>query len=302
MVRTLFFALGFCCLANAGHASPSYAPILSPGEQCRAATAAAERGHGIPPQLLAAIGRIESGRKDPSTGAWGAWPWTINAEGAGAYYNSKAEAIAAVETLRAQGVKSIDVGCMQVNLMHHPAAFASLDQAFEPAVNADYAARFLNRLFAQTNDWTKSTARYHSGNPTEGDPYAAKVMSIWPEEQRKAGASPAPALALAPTSAPVNRPLPGVTGGLFASLVPPFPVPQAPRAAPPVPSGSGTALPYGAHSVLPTDAPIAPPKTAPQAGLGAIAGRGLDFYRAAPVRIMTTPRIAMRMPMGVLAR
>src|SRR5271156_2546339 len=130
----------------------------SPGEQCRAAIAAAERGHAIPPQLLAAIGRVESGRRDPDTGAWGAWPWTINAEGQGSYFESKAQAIRAVEALRARGVRSIDVGCMQVNLMHHPAAFANLDMAFEPAVNADYAARFLVELHGQTGDWTKATA------------------------------------------------------------------------------------------------------------------------------------------------
>jgi hypothetical protein len=31
---------------------------------CRQAIAAAERAHGIPPHLLAAIARVESGRKD----------------------------------------------------------------------------------------------------------------------------------------------------------------------------------------------------------------------------------------------
>ena len=74
----------------------------------------------VPPQLLAAIGRVESGRRDPVTGVWGAWPWTINAEGSGSYFDTKAEAIQAVQALQARGVRSIDVGCMQVNLMHHP--------------------------------------------------------------------------------------------------------------------------------------------------------------------------------------
>ncbi len=62
--------------------------------------------------------------------------------------------------------------------------------AFEPAVNADYAARFLIELHDQTRDWTKATADYHSANPEEGSPYAAKVISVWPEEQRKAGSEP----------------------------------------------------------------------------------------------------------------
>ena len=43
-------------------------------------------------------------------------------------------------------MRSIDIGCAQVNLMHHPDAFASLEQAFDPMANADYAARFLKQL------------------------------------------------------------------------------------------------------------------------------------------------------------
>ncbi len=52
----------------------------------------------------------------------------------------------AVAAMRAAGMQSIDVGCMQINLRAHPAAFASIDDAFDPAANADYAARFLRDL------------------------------------------------------------------------------------------------------------------------------------------------------------
>ena len=74
------------------------------------------------------------------------WPWTVNAEGQGAFYDTKAEAVAAVRAMQARGVRSIDVGCGQINLMHHPDAFASLEQAFDPQANAAYAARFLKEL------------------------------------------------------------------------------------------------------------------------------------------------------------
>ena len=250
---------------------PAAVPSALPaGEQCRMAIAGAERTHGIPAQLMAAIGRAESGKRDPTTGNWGAWPWTINAEGQGAYFNSKAEAIAAVEALRARGVRSIDVGCMQVNLMHHPSAFPSLDQAFEPMVNADYAARFLNRLFGQTGDWTKATAHYHSANPAEGEPYAARVASFLPEEQRKAASMPAHMLA------PPGR------VSAFAGHAAPFPAPRPPRVMPipgmfaQAPAPSPTAVP-GLPGV-----PGSPVVAAAQPG--AIAGRSLDFYRAMPIR------------------
>jgi len=89
----------------------SAAPRLataSPAAQCRAAIGAAERTAGIPERLMQAIGVIESGRRD-ETGILTAYPWTINAEGAGSYYATKTEAIAAVNALRARGVRSIDV-------------------------------------------------------------------------------------------------------------------------------------------------------------------------------------------------
>jgi hypothetical protein len=151
---------------------------------CRPAIDLAERRHAIPPRLLHAIGRVESGRVDAASGQVAPWPWTINAEGEGRYFDSKAQAIAAVNALRARGVRSIDVGCMQVNLAHHPDAFASLEQAFDPAANADYAARFLRRLFEQTGAWPKAAAHYHSATPELGEAYRKRVMAAWPEEQK----------------------------------------------------------------------------------------------------------------------
>ena len=100
MPRALPFLVFFGLLSGQAHATPAVPVMLSPGEQCRAAIAAAEKAHGIPPQLLSAIGRVESGRHDPATGTGGAWPWTINAEGRGYYFDTKAEAIARVGCAR----------------------------------------------------------------------------------------------------------------------------------------------------------------------------------------------------------
>jgi hypothetical protein len=102
-----------------------------------------------------------------------------NAEGAGRFFESKAEAIAAVEALQARGVRSIDVGCMQVNLMHHPHAFASLDEAFDPQINAAYGARFLSALHHELGAWPAATAAYHSQTEKLGTDYARKVIVAW---------------------------------------------------------------------------------------------------------------------------
>ncbi len=144
---------------------------------CTAAIATAEHTGDIPAGLLAAIGRVESGRADPTSGAVRPWPWTIDADGAGHFFATKAEAVTAVMELRARGVLSIDVGCMQINLMHHPAAFASLQEAFDPLANALYAARFLNKLFRATGDWSAAVAAYHSQTRDVGAAYEEKVLA-----------------------------------------------------------------------------------------------------------------------------
>jgi hypothetical protein len=167
-------------------AQPSNVGRPTEGLLCRAAVAAAEKATGVPAHLLAAISRVESGRRDASTGAVHPWPWTVNAEGQGYFYDTKAQAIAAVRAMQADGIRSIDVGCGQVNLMHHPTAFPNLEAAFDPQANTDYAARFLKGLFEQTGDWNKATGLYHSATPELADDYRQKVLAIWPEEQKLA--------------------------------------------------------------------------------------------------------------------
>jgi len=178
--------LSLAVLAPAARSAGLYA--ASPGQQCSAAIDSVEQGTGIPPRLMAAIARVESGRVDATTGATLPWPWTIDVNGEGRFFDTKAEAVAAVRQLQAQGVRSIDVGCMQVNLSYHPNAFASLDQAFDPTANAAYAARFLTELHEASHDWTQAAALYHSATPALGAAYRTRVMAVWPLEKGRAGA------------------------------------------------------------------------------------------------------------------
>jgi hypothetical protein len=159
----------------------------------------------------------------------------VNAEGQGYFYESKAAAVAAVRSMQAQGMRSIDVGCMQVNLMHHPNAFASLEMAFEPQANATYAAQFLNELYAQTGHWTAAAALYHSATPDLGADYQRKVLAAWPEEQRLGVPVGASALARA-WGATMTAAPPGFTR--IVRTQPPRRTLDAYRAAP-------NGLPYG---------------------------------------------------------
>lgn len=138
-----------------------------------------ERQYGIPEHLLAAIASSESGRFHRGLGLNLPWPWTINVNGRGYFFDTKEEAVAAVNKFRAAGYNSIDVGCMQVNLRHHPTAFASVDQAFDPAYNVGYAASFLKRNFLEEGSWRKATASYHSKTDSYGSPYASRVFGAW---------------------------------------------------------------------------------------------------------------------------
>lgn len=146
---------------------------------CGVLARAAETALGIPAKLVLAVGVVESGLYNKKAGRAEPWPWTINAEGKGFRFKSKAEAIKAVEKLQASGVRSIDVGCMQVNLSYHGDAFADLEEAFDPVINTAYGAHFLETLRDERGSWSKAVAAYHSSNPERGVPYRRKVAKAW---------------------------------------------------------------------------------------------------------------------------
>ena len=172
------------------------APPAGPGAACRAAIAIAERERGVPAGLLQAIGRVESGRRDPESGQFAPWPWTINAEGRGMFFPTREAAIAEVRQLQARGVRLIDIGCMQVNLHHHPNAFPGLEQAFDPLANARYAAQFLSELRSSTQDWARAAGHYHSQTPERAEPYRTRVLQAWAGEQGRPPGDPAAEAAL----------------------------------------------------------------------------------------------------------
>lgn len=146
----------------------------------------AETKYGIPKHLLLAIANTESGRYNKALKRVMPWPWTLNIEGKGSYYNNIHDAITAVNRTKQQGKSSIDVGCMQVNLKHHPDAFNSVQTALTPANNIDYAARFLRSNFDEFGSWPKAIAAYHSRSK-KGRKYFASVQKNWRSVRNIAG-------------------------------------------------------------------------------------------------------------------
>lgn len=199
-------------------------PARGEEADCLVAIAAAEAAEALPPGLLRAMGRVESGRSGPR--GVEPWPWALQAAGRGWLLESRADALARLAELQASGLRSIDVGCLQVNLLHHPAAFASAEEALSPLANARYAARFLRRLRDSSGDWWQAVARYHSADPARGEPYRQRVAA-W------LGGAPATVAPLPPRPSPapippraLPRPQGPGQGGMVLWLRPP---PQLPR-------------------------------------------------------------------------
>lgn len=137
-----------------------------------------EKKFNIPSNTLHSIALKESGKKHKSRKIRIVWPWTVNVEGKGYYFNNKREAVNFVRKQIIKGYESIDVGCMQINLRHHLEAFHSLDQAFEPNNNVRYGAEFLRSKYDQLKNWHKAIAHYHSSTHSLGFKYKQDIVKI----------------------------------------------------------------------------------------------------------------------------
>ncbi|MFD1342010.1 lytic transglycosylase domain-containing protein [Litorisediminicola beolgyonensis] len=140
--------------------APSAAPGGGVTGMCLRQILAAQERYAIPHNLLLAIGLQEAGMM--RDGELTVWPWAVNSEGKGHIFDSRSGALAFVASEHRRGARSIDVGCMQINLRWHPKAFDSVTDGFDPVQNVDYAARFLKGLYHEIGDWEKAAGAYHS--------------------------------------------------------------------------------------------------------------------------------------------
>ncbi len=129
----------------------------------------AEQRHKIPENLLTAIAHVESK----------CTPYAINAKGRGYYFSTKEKAVQFVNTLRAQGVKNMNIGYMQLNLPSHIKRFKSIDDMLDIKKNIDFAAALLARLYKQYGSWPRAVEAYKSGCSEATKRYQAHVYHIW---------------------------------------------------------------------------------------------------------------------------
>ncbi|HIJ38147.1 MAG TPA: transglycosylase SLT domain-containing protein [Rhodospirillaceae bacterium] len=175
--------------------SPGIDSQERPQGSCLIEVTKAEGRYELPPGILLAISLAESGRRDPVSGMLVPWPYTINAHGSAHFYDSIDDAVRETAKFLSQDDAFVDVGCMQVDLFHHPHAFRSLAAAFDPETNIDYAARYLRELYQANGSWTAAVAAYHAGNPDDGADYLARVLYLWRDRHTTADQSlPAPGI------------------------------------------------------------------------------------------------------------
>lgn len=143
---------------------------------CEQAAQDASIASGVPLSVLRAISLTETGRK--KHGAFQPWPWTVNMEGVGKWFDSYAAAKSYVDDHFERGARSFDVGCFQINYRWHHQAFTSIEHMFDPRANALYAAKFLSELFEEFGSWSKAAGAYHSRTPKYASKYSARFERI----------------------------------------------------------------------------------------------------------------------------
>lgn len=181
-----FLSITCLLILTAFYSTPSIASDaeLAESSKCSRYFAMYEDTFHMPSNLIKAVAVTESGKYVKAAGRPVAWPWTVNAQGKGYYFANKREAVRAVADFRSKGVKSIDVGCMQINLLYHPEAFRNLEQAFEPKYNVGYAAKFLRDKYLQARNWQAAVGLYHNGDPLINKNYIKQVYNAWRLEDK----------------------------------------------------------------------------------------------------------------------
>ncbi len=157
-------------------ACPPAPAVAGPAEICEGAIARGAAREGVPQPVLHAISLTETGRSD--AGRFRPYPWAINREGKGYWFDSREEALAFARASVAAGRPSFDVGCFQINYYWHGRNFSSLEAMFDPDVGAAYAARFLKSLHAERGDWSRAAGAYHSQTPERAGVYRARFDRI----------------------------------------------------------------------------------------------------------------------------
>ena len=148
----------------------------TPAILCEQVAMQVARETGVPADILGALTLTETGRRQ--NGVLRPWPWAVNAEGAGTWFDDPRQALDFAAARVAMGRPNVDIGCFQLNFRWHGAHFNSVAEMFDPLVNARYAAGFLRQLYAETGDWRKAAGAFHSRRPDHAARYLTRFDDL----------------------------------------------------------------------------------------------------------------------------
>ncbi|MFD6320680.1 transglycosylase SLT domain-containing protein [Methylorubrum thiocyanatum] len=178
MNRTRAGAIATACISSALILGGivGTAGAATPGDTsrvCERQMAQAAAKHGVPLGMLYAVGLTESGNRGSLQ------PYAMNIQGKAYFGTSAADVMQRLAQAQREGVRLVDLGCMQINHHYHRERFASLEAMIDPAQNVEYATRFLKELKEREGSWTLAVARYHAGpnnNPAQ-KVYVCRVIT-----------------------------------------------------------------------------------------------------------------------------
>ena len=168
------FRLTLISMALLSFESPAL-PASGDLQICEKYMAQASADEDVPLGVLYAVGLTETGHRGSLH------PFALNIAGRTVFTNSAEEALQEFAKARSNGVKLIDLGCMQINHHYHGKEFSSVAAMLDPARNVSYAAHFLHKLRQQEGSWTMAVARYHAGpnnNPAQKRYICAVIRNL----------------------------------------------------------------------------------------------------------------------------
>jgi hypothetical protein len=170
--------LGACAASARAEETPTAQWDAQQSELCAAALREAEQRYHLPPALLSSIAKVESGRPITSLADIRPWPWTI-VQMAPASLTARRPRLPGCDNRRPDILRRCRLHADRP-VLYHPHAFASMEEAFDPAANADYAARLLTSLYRGEagGSWDVAVGLYHSHTSLLAALYRDRVALI----------------------------------------------------------------------------------------------------------------------------
>lgn len=125
---------------------------------------------GLDPYILYAVALVESAQINDRLAA--PWPWALNRQGRAIIPSSRFEARGILNEALNKGIRSIDVGLMQVNVRWNGHRVRRPDDLLDPETNIRVGADVLTEAIdSAPGDLALGIGRYHTGWRNDADAY-----------------------------------------------------------------------------------------------------------------------------------